>query len=58
MSLGEDQDDISTCTFAKAKAHCPIGVLQKIIQQKSVIRNIKGETLGGGGGPIRLKKTA
>jgi hypothetical protein len=33
LSLGEDQDDVSTCTFAKAKVHCPIGLLQKVIKK-------------------------
>jgi hypothetical protein len=34
LSLGKDRDDVSTCTFAKAKVHCPIGLMQKIIQNQ------------------------
>jgi len=45
QSIEEDQENISTCTYTKAKAYCPIGLLQKTMQ-KFVIRNIQGETWG------------
>jgi len=45
QGLEEDKDDVSTCTYTKAKEYCPITLLQKMMQ-KLVIRNIKGETLG------------
>jgi len=34
LSLGKDRDDVSTCTFAKAKVHYPIGLLQIIIKNQ------------------------
>ena len=45
QSLEEDQDDVSTSTYTKAKSYYPTGLLQKMMQ-KLIIRNIKGETLG------------
>jgi hypothetical protein len=45
QSLEEEEDGFSTCTYTKAKAYCPIGLLQKMMQ-KLEIRNIKAETLG------------
>ena len=35
-----DEDDVSTCTYTKAKVYCPISLLQKIMQ-KLENRNIK-----------------
>jgi hypothetical protein len=39
LRLEADQDDVSTCNYTKAKAHCPIWLMQKMIQ-KLTIRNI------------------
>jgi len=41
----KDQDDVSTCTYTKAKEYCLNSLLQKMVQ-KLVIRNIKGERVG------------
>ena len=43
--MEEDQDDISPCSYTKAKAYCPIGLLQKMMK-KQMNRNIRVKTLG------------
>jgi len=45
QGLKEDQDDISTCSYTKAKAYYPIGLLQKMMK-KLMNRNIRVKTLG------------
>jgi hypothetical protein len=45
LNLEADQDDVSTCTYTKAKAYCPICLMQKMVQ-KFMIRNIKCVNIG------------